>query len=1251
MAITTIKIFPTIGIARIGNSTEFFVGSEIPGVRTPPPGGYKDAHCRVKRQAARFRLYAFDENGNLIIENGKPKEITAADGPITWTVELANKKASWKRFEGLNANASVRNAGVANRASLEITPGPRSLNGPNQAAAFNTGSFLGKPVPLGEMRTEADGRLLVIGGFGNSGSVPPGEAIVTYANNENWHDDISDGPVKATVTISINGVPTTFQALPSWVICPPPDFAPPVDSVTSLYDVILQWAVDHGQIAATAKPSFTADIFPILNRVLSIGRVNQQAAGHSSFPGAFPPASQSARQAIFNRLRNPNNPNGPATANMPKIYDDSEQTFQTVTKLQYSAMQKWAGIEGTDWTNDWTGSPPAPPTDVTPDGLTRAALEACVGGAFFPGIEASWFLRDTYNYTELFRLDQSGLSAGDVTKQMAVPWQADFFKCNAYSNGTEVFAWWPAQRPDDVFPESGGGPAKWVRNIVTSHQDMVDYWSKLGFIVAKNGQLIETERHVVCTNIFLITDRSHFSEDEVAGALTGGPPGVFPDSLYVVAEGFLPAEFGVTTASPTPAQLLAMAPMITITRGNNVAVPGMSAKPQALLLEDNSLPATVRQRFTFVYQVEFLNTDGFNDDNNQPIESQAVTVTATKNALSQTFTSVGTLTLFHQPNPYMLDGPVSWLSTDVRVFQIKANDSRFGVTLGPLAADTPAAGQASALQFVSDVVGTFRTAGPVNHPFDTISTDANTSQLELSEKVGSTRIFNFAIARVRYRGNVLSANNVKVFFRLFTTAATGLDYDSNSAYRRTQSTTDPISLLGLQAGYLVTIPCYGRVRVDTAAASLSTQTDDLNKQDLQPAGASEFHGYYGCWLDINQTTPQFPSQPNPVDGQWPMGRLPIQQLIRGLHQCIVAEVYFPNDPIPQGASPASNDNLAQRNLVIVESGNPSMRRITHTFEIKATRPRPRIVAAVVAGNAPSRIVEAGPDELMFRWNNLPRETEATLYIPDLNADEVLQLAGRSYEAERLQRVDAHTIRCLLGDVTYVPIPPGNTRNIAALMTLDLPDHIKRDQTFRVSVHQISGRPRALLGAFQLTIPVQSKAILVEPEKRRLSVLRYIAGSIPADDRWRPVFDRYVDQVADRVRGFGADPDQIAPAADGSGHDRMAEECARRGWFVSALLALLVVVAALHPLPGYLAEVVVAAAAALSVVTWARRCAPSVCRLLVAAILGISLGAALVAVLFLLAVTAPHGPIVLVVTAIALGLLALAWASKRCAVGR
>jgi L-Lysine epsilon oxidase N-terminal len=74
MPIATVKIHPAIGIARIGNSpTDFFIGPEIPLDHRIPLGGYKDASCRVKRQAARFRLFGYDQNGNLV------QELTAAD--------------------------------------------------------------------------------------------------------------------------------------------------------------------------------------------------------------------------------------------------------------------------------------------------------------------------------------------------------------------------------------------------------------------------------------------------------------------------------------------------------------------------------------------------------------------------------------------------------------------------------------------------------------------------------------------------------------------------------------------------------------------------------------------------------------------------------------------------------------------------------------------------------------------------------------------------------------------------------------------------------------------------------------------------------------------------------------------------------------------------------------------------------------------------------------------------------------------
>src|SRR5258708_11878625 len=105
--ITTIKIHPAIGVARLGNSPEVFIGPELPGGHTPPPpdGNYKDVQCRMKKQAARFRLFGYDAGGVLV------QEITAADATITWTAHLANTKAPGGLFHG----ASTPNPGLRTR--------------------------------------------------------------------------------------------------------------------------------------------------------------------------------------------------------------------------------------------------------------------------------------------------------------------------------------------------------------------------------------------------------------------------------------------------------------------------------------------------------------------------------------------------------------------------------------------------------------------------------------------------------------------------------------------------------------------------------------------------------------------------------------------------------------------------------------------------------------------------------------------------------------------------------------------------------------------------------------------------------------------------------------------------------------------------------------------------------------------------------------------------------------------------------
>jgi hypothetical protein len=510
--IVTCKIHPSIGIGRIGNSpTQFFIGPEVPGLDARPKGGYKDSEGRIKRQGARFRIFGYNAQGKVV------RELTLKEAEITWTAHIANAKAAWKKFDEDRGNGPtrLRNASEKDRSSLIVDPGPRTISRAGQVAHFDTGMFLGDPVPLGEMRIEDSGRLLMLGGFGKSSS-PRHKAIRTFSNNDGWHDDVSDGPIRATVRLLATGA--VMQASTAWFICAPPDFAPSINGIITLYDTLKQVAIDKLGMTLPPKPSFTNDIYPILLRAINMRWVSgmvqhpkpmgqgMHPSGNMGHGGASivkpahlsidhvipPPGSDYMRKKVFKKLRDPSlapNKASPDDSDMPMLWSDHYHhgKNQPVRPFQYDLMKQW---ERNHFENDWKGIP-KPRRNITPDGLDRAALEACVGGPFFPGIEAGWFLRDTYEYAEPFRIDASKLRAGDVTKQLAVPWQADFNDCEEDGD----LAWWPSQRPDSVFINLKDPPVLWKRGFVNSVEDMILNWHKLGYVVKKGNRYIEAERH------------------------------------------------------------------------------------------------------------------------------------------------------------------------------------------------------------------------------------------------------------------------------------------------------------------------------------------------------------------------------------------------------------------------------------------------------------------------------------------------------------------------------------------------------------------------------------------------------------------------------------------------------------------------------------------------------------------------------------------------------------------------------------
>jgi hypothetical protein len=682
----------------------------------------------------------------------------------------------------------------------------------------------------------------------------------------------------------------------------------------------------------------------------------------------------------------------------------------------------------------------------------------------------------------------------------------------------------------DFFAEPGAGR---LRAMAPTDATIAPPGFYMLWIVDTNGRPCQRARFVRLSRaqFYVITDRSTFSKDEVAPGLATT---TFEHAFYVVMEGFAPEELGINGATPFMPPPSVVTPTIAFDAAGT-PIPQISAVVRELLVEIPSVPTGVRQRFVLRYAVEIRgHAPFFQPNGTTPIENREIRMRVTRGEHA----GLGSIRLTHQPNPYTLDGPKPWLSLDLRVFKVLDGDTRFGQP--PL---NPTAG--GAIDFIQGTLARLRTVGSARAEFEALPTEAEPSQLDIAEARDGRRVYNFALCQVRYRGRTLDAHDVRVFFRLFTTAATGMEFRPETYATVPNVDGKPIPVLGSQGGHLATIPFFAEPRVNPGDP-LTLQRDPFNTQTLlhNPSGA-ESTWYFGCWLDFNQSSPgRFPLNgggAGPFFG--PLAS--IQQLVRGRHQCLVAELLFPPDPTPLNATPGNNDNLAQRNLAILETdnpGGPATRTVQHTFEIK---PSPNVTVGAPATKALAfegveRVARRGfiverPDELMFRWGNLPPGTEVTIYLPDVRVEDILELAMARHTWGQLEMVDAHTLRCVAqGGVTFVPLPGNRTATIPGLIEMVLPMGIRSGNKYKVTVHQASGQRRAIIGAFEIAIHVSKAHLLLGEEKRTLSVMRYIALAIPPGDRWYPIFQRYLKHFADRVHGFGGNPDRIEPSPSGDG---------------------------------------------------------------------------------------------------------------------
>ncbi|MFI9307236.1 LodA/GoxA family CTQ-dependent oxidase [Streptomyces triculaminicus] len=507
------KIHPAIGVARVGNSTDpdgWFLDPETPEPQPAPPGSYKDSQGAVKRQAARFRLYGYDAAGHVV------REIkgTEPGADLTWSVHLANKKGAWYAFnlaldidDSVNISSPRRNNTVTDRSQLVIDPGRKSLHvSSGQTVEFTGGKFLGQAVPLGRMHADGDGRLVVLGGAGAAKS-PQNKPLTSFANNDGWYDDTSDGPVTAQLTLGGQAVPVH----PAWLVVAPPNYAPDVKTLRTVYDLLVDLFVDEGTLPAPTVVSFERDIKPILRRFCELQWVNKGFATHFGFGGpehfmapetlrrlsATGDTHQELRRQIYTALRDRNRDHiAPMT--WPWLYGDgmaskpkSDLQYMTLSKLQDGMLLKW--VKGDFDPSPWAGFPhsleDAPVADQ-PGLLDRAALDFCLADAFHPGCEVTWSVRHPSMYSEPFRIQhrpagqpepdygaaltqQRVLAAdgplhaqapGGLTRWMAVPWQTDTASCRwgyEFSRANlgprydpHLPTFWPARVPNHVLKES-----------------------------------------------------------------------------------------------------------------------------------------------------------------------------------------------------------------------------------------------------------------------------------------------------------------------------------------------------------------------------------------------------------------------------------------------------------------------------------------------------------------------------------------------------------------------------------------------------------------------------------------------------------------------------------------------------------------------------------------------------------------------------------------------------------------------------
>ncbi len=688
-------IHPAIGVARVGNSrTGFFLApNEIGGLPIKPDESgaitdFKNAGA-IKRQGQKFCVYQYDdttgESKKLVLAGTLKDTATEMEVvSIKWTVHLANKKSVWYEYSELEGNLLLgkdnsyinqkvdkRNPDETGNArkKLIIDPGAKVIEGANQNVEISGGYF---PTPedfpdqtspvqgtvftkLGDIKTDAQGNLIVLGGHGDSWGLTD---LTGYGGGNYWFDDTSDGSITCEITPLGASSPVTDKPN-AWVVVGPPDFAPQIVNISSWDDTSFDVAVrelnlvpamynktewgDNNGWNPDFVVSYERDILPIIQSISGyhwVANVQSMTAFSSNIFDFSDPSEENKvkREKYFGYFReletktvepnpnyNPEDPNDapysapsvqttlfssdkdktnpadftytgiplmPLNSGSNSVSNISIKKFLALTETQYFLLEQWS--KGLFASNNPNSSLQPTVSKYPLSYQDCASIGNVVGLPQCPGIEVTWTTQNKNIYEKvdvvggsnpLYQLQikqsskpffvepmrdetedvNASCEPGDLTKRMAVPWQADFYNCSIQlvnytdpnvnkvdgvpKRPTYYNYWWPPQAPWDVINGLNVIASTNVEEAVTIQEDSFDHemaglqmnfarginsysqmvnggWSSLGYIRNTQESRTGDENYSKLFPYFVETERNYDEYTYTAityESITGNP--------------------------------------------------------------------------------------------------------------------------------------------------------------------------------------------------------------------------------------------------------------------------------------------------------------------------------------------------------------------------------------------------------------------------------------------------------------------------------------------------------------------------------------------------------------------------------------------------------------------------------------------------------------------------------------------------------------------------------------------------------